>query len=378
MNQTNTGLMAARLVIHAGTHKTASTYIQDRLFQNRTKLSEQGFIYDYPKGTKTFKLLARDLCKGNWNPLKTHLNSHKDKGKNLLISAEQFAVPLNDPKTLRALQRLAQKKGYELEVVIFIRTQLDYINSRYTYSLRRFYHSQTFEEFLEAAIRGCLPGESHERGVIQKRGDLFDFWRYFQPLLNARRKGLKLQFIPFRQNNQDPFDQFLEQLGLPSNESWTQGSQRSYNRSPGIRGVWLSRLLSRKLQEQGISHRRIEGSSKIILKEEAWRGWTDPSFWGFNRARTRSTYAHFQAHNQRFAKEVWGCPWDKAFPNDQQVLERKRCRYRPMSLNEELRMHAIADHLVRMIEHRCHPQPWHLVSDSVEKLLSRLQPTLVA
>ena len=137
MNQTSTGLMAARLVIHAGTHKTASTYIQDRLFQNRTKLSEQGFIYDYPKGTKTFKLLARDLCKGNWNPLKTHLNSHKDKGKNLLISAEQFAVPLNDPKTLRALQRLAQKKGYELEVVIFIRTQLDYINSRYTYFKRR-------------------------------------------------------------------------------------------------------------------------------------------------------------------------------------------------------------------------------------------------
>ena len=42
-----------------------------------------------------------------------------------------------------------------------------------------------------------------------------------------------------------------------------------------------------------------------------------------------------------------------------------------MSLNEELRMHAIADHLVRMIEHRCHPQPWHLISDSVEKLLIR-------
>ena len=67
--------MAARLVIHAGTHKTASTYIQDRLFQNRTKLNEHGFIYDYPKGTKTFKLLARDLCKGNWNPSK-HISIH--------------------------------------------------------------------------------------------------------------------------------------------------------------------------------------------------------------------------------------------------------------------------------------------------------------
>ena len=168
--------MAARLVIHAGTHKTASTYIQDRLFQNRLRLNEQGFIYNYPKGTKTFKVLASDICKGDWNSFKTYLNSHKDKGRNILISAEQFAVPLNNPKTLKTLQKLALRKGFELEIIIFIRTQLDYINSRYTYSLRRFYHSQTFEEFLGAAIDGCLPGESHTRGTIQKRRYLFDFW----------------------------------------------------------------------------------------------------------------------------------------------------------------------------------------------------------
>ena len=370
--------MAKRLIIHAGTHKTASTYIQDRLFQNRLKLNEHGIIYSHPYGKKTFKALASDICKGDWKSLKKHLNSHKDKGKHILISAEQFAVPLNDPKTLRTLQKLALRKGFELEIIIYIRTQLDYINSRYTYSLRRFYHSKSFEEFLAAAIDGRLPGESPLRGTIRKRKYLFDFWSYFQPLLEARRQGLKLQYIPFRANNQDPFDQFLEELSLPVNDSWTQGSHRSHNRSPGIRGVWLAHLLSRKLQEQGINHRRIEGSSKIILKEEAWRGWNDPSFWGFNSRLARSTHAHFQNHNELFAKEVWGCSWEQAFPQDKQHLERKRCSYRPLSLHEELRMHAIADHLVRMIDHRCHPQPWYFISDSVEKLLSRIQPTLVA
>ena len=122
--------MAKRLIIHAGTHKTASTYIQDRLFQNRLKLNEHGIIYSHPYGKKTFKALASDICKGDWKSLKKHLNSHKDKGKHILISAEQFAVPLNDPKTLRNLQKLALRKGFELEIIIYIRTQLDYINSR--------------------------------------------------------------------------------------------------------------------------------------------------------------------------------------------------------------------------------------------------------
>ena len=370
--------MTKRLIIHAGTHKTASTYIQDRLFQNRLKLNEHGIIYSHPYGKKTFKALASDICKGEWKSLKKHLNFYKNEGKHILISAEQFAVPLNDPKTLRNLQKLALKKGFELEIIIYIRTQLDYINSRYTYSLRRFYHSKSFEEFLAAAIDGRLPGESRERGTIRKRKYLFDFWSYFQPLLEARRQGLKLQYIPFRAKNQDPFDQFLEELSLPVNDSWTQGSHRSHNRSPGIRGVWLAHLLSRKLQEQGINPRSIEGSSKIILKEEAWRGWNDPSFWGFNSRLARSTYTHFQYNNELFAKEVWGYSWEQAFPQDRQHLERKRCSYRPLSLHEELRMHAIADHLVRMIDHRCHPQPWYFISDSVEKLLSRLNPTLVA
>ena len=375
---TSAAEMAARLILHAGTHKTASTYIQDRLFLNRRQLSNQGFVYDYPAGTKTFKLLARDLCKGNWQSIQQHIASHKNKGKNLLISAEQLAVPLNNPKTLRTLKKLARREGFELEVLIFIRTQLDYINSRYAYSLRRFYHSQTFDEFLEAAITGRLPGESLKRGRIQKRDHLFDFWSYFQPLLQARRKGLPLTFIPFRQGNRDPFDQLLEAIGVPSNLAWTPASQRSHNRSPGIRGVWLSRLVSRRLQDQGISHHSIEGSSKIILKEETWRGWHDAAFWGFNRRLARSTHAHFRAHNQRFAKEVWGCRWDKMFPQDQQLLERKRCTFRPSSLKEELKMHAIADHLVRMIDHRCHPQPWHLFSDNAEKLLSKLHPTLIS
>ena len=42
------------------------------------------------------------------------------------------------------LSRIARVHGLRLRVVIFIRSQLDYINSRYAYSLKRFYHTEPF------------------------------------------------------------------------------------------------------------------------------------------------------------------------------------------------------------------------------------------
>ena len=61
----------------------------------------------------------------------------------VLLSAEQFAPRLTQRKTIRQLRRLAREKGYELTIVIFIRSQLDYINSRYAYTLKRFYQTTT-------------------------------------------------------------------------------------------------------------------------------------------------------------------------------------------------------------------------------------------
>ena len=139
--------MTRRLVIHAGTHKTASTYIQERLHKNRALLSEQNYIYQYPsEDITTFKILVRDICNERWRKFKNYLDQSSETDKHLLISAEQFAVPLNHTKTLKKIADIAAKKGYDLQIVIFIRSQLDYINSRYAYSLRRFYHHLTFND----------------------------------------------------------------------------------------------------------------------------------------------------------------------------------------------------------------------------------------
>jgi hypothetical protein len=79
------------------------------------------------------------------------LSNHKQE-QHILLSAEQLSVALTDQKCIENLGKTANIFGLNLHIAIFIRSQLDYINPRSTYSLRRFYHSQTFEEFVADSI----------------------------------------------------------------------------------------------------------------------------------------------------------------------------------------------------------------------------------
>ena len=346
------GIQRPQLIVHAGTHKTASTYIQERLHRNRDLLQRQGMSLQDPLDCKPKpKKLAAELCKRRTKRWKAFFRQ-QPKGPHRLLSAEQFAVPLTDPDCIRQLEAMADEAGYELHIVIFIRSQLDYINSRYIYSLRRFYHHQTFEKFVDDALKGRLQNEKTKRGKIERRQDVFDFWTYFQPLLKARDKGLKVSFLPFRQGGLDPFEQFILAINLSAALSWKPCPQRHYNRSPGTRGVWLARLLSQLLEENKISPKTIENSSQIILKEEQRRFWHDPSFWGYSRKLSKKVTKCFEANNEKFAKAAWNCSWKEAFVDYAKSASKKRTVYEPGSIEAEMRMHIVAQKLLDRIQRK--------------------------
>ena len=346
------GIQRPQLIVHAGTHKTASTYIQERLHRNRDLLKSQGVSLQDPEDCKPKpKKLAAELCKQRSRRWKAFFKQQL-KGSHRLLSAEQFAVPLTDSDCIRQLEAMADEAGYELHIVIFIRSQLDYINSRYIYSLRRFYHHQTFEKFVDDALKGRLQNEKTKRGKIERRQDVFDFWTYFQPLLKARDKGLKVSFLPFRQGGLDPFEQFILAINLSAALSWKPCPQRHYNRSPGTRGVWLARLLSQLLEENKISQKTIENSSQIILKEEQRRFWHDPSFWGYSRKLSKKVTKCFEANNEKFAKAAWNCSWKEAFVDYAKSASKKRTVYEPGSIEAEMRMHIVAQKLLDRIQRK--------------------------
>jgi hypothetical protein len=375
-NSTTNTRIQPHLILHAGTHKTASTYIQERLHLNRDLLKQQSIFYqdpvfDRPKAKK----LAGELCKHHDERWRRMLSNHK-KGQHLLLSAEQFSVPFTNQKCIHNLEELANSFGLKLHIVIFIRSQLDYINSRYIYSLRRFYHSQTFEEFVADALEGELHTERQQRGRIRRRQDVFNFWTYFQPLLEAKKSGLKVSFIPFKQNGNDPFQDLITTIGVSPNQPWEKCTGRHFNRSPGTRGVWMARLLSQKLKENTISTRSIDNSSQIILREEQQRRWNDPAFWGYSRRLKNQVIQHFKNDNNKFAKAAWGTSWSTAFPNDIELQKRKKQIYQPQSIEEEETMHAIGIHLLRRIRHRMKPNLIHTVLDPLERISSFIAPSL--
>ena len=57
-----------RLILHAGTHKTASTDIQSRLLRSRALLEHQNVRYRFPlEDVAHFKPLTKAITRGQWD-----------------------------------------------------------------------------------------------------------------------------------------------------------------------------------------------------------------------------------------------------------------------------------------------------------------------
>lgn len=83
------------LVIHAGTHKTASSYIQSRIAVNANQLAKSGVLVRYPASAALkHKPLASALAKRRWPIWKRFLRKQPADTSMLLLSAEQFTQPL--------------------------------------------------------------------------------------------------------------------------------------------------------------------------------------------------------------------------------------------------------------------------------------------
>ena len=138
----------------------------------------------------------------------------------------------------------------------------------------------------------------------------------------------------------------------------------------------MARLLSKRLQDKSIPVKSIRDSSQIILKEERRRCWNDPTFWGFSTHLRKRVTRHYYRHNNKFAQAAWGISWQHAFPADADLKQRKRSVYSPASIGEELRMHAIAAHLLRRIQKQRKRKPWHLLTEPIESASNLIFPSL--
>ena len=192
------------------------------------------------------------------NLLMNYVNTVRAPEKNALQSQTRWAPSIklrtisrsiNQSKCIQNLKERSISFDLKLHIVIFIRSQLDYINPHHIYSLRRFYNSQIFEEFISDGIEGEMHSGRQQRGRITCHQDFFNSWTYFKPLLKAKKSGLRMSFIPFKQGGSDPIQVLIKTIGVSQNQPCRSFTSWHFNRSPGTRGTWMARLQNQKLKE---------------------------------------------------------------------------------------------------------------------------------
>lgn len=131
-----------RIILHVGSPKCGSTYLQKVLLNNATRLEAQGCRYPHPEPGST-----HSGHPGNAAHLEkldqTRIESlFAGDIHTVLLSHEDLYCP---PKSSAALRTLTGRMGIELQVVAFIRPFSDFIFADYSQFMKQF-----FEIYLKA------------------------------------------------------------------------------------------------------------------------------------------------------------------------------------------------------------------------------------
>ncbi len=313
------------LHLHAGPHKTASTYLQARLHANRPGLERLGLRYPTPWREHSHRHLARDLQAGRFQALERLLGQQRRWSGDLLLSAEHFAPLIRDPQALARLLRHGAAQGFALHVISFVRPQAELLNSFYAHGLGRLYGAPSFRAYVRAQLDGRRLRGPARRRWIRHAPQLLDFEQRFAAPLAA--EGLRQSYLPFRPRRQDPFAQLLDLLELPPPVAgWRAAPAEQANEQLGRRGLGLAYLLNGELDRLPVRRNQLiagHGLNRLVeqLRQLArQRGWVAERFDGWQGRLPALLQQRFGASNERFAQRVWGQDWGEVFPPGQSGL----------------------------------------------------------
>ncbi|MEB3265443.1 MAG: hypothetical protein VKN13_02390 [Cyanobacteriota bacterium] len=315
------------LHVHAGPHKTASTWIQAGLERNRGLLLRQGLRYDTPWREHSHRHLARQLLAGGAAALEHWLRARRGWDGDVLLSAEHLSRLIHGPEGLELLRRIAADEGWQLHVISFIRPQAALINSYYAHTLARLYASLAFADYVRLQCLGHWPRPrpAARRQWIRLQPLSLDPEQRFAAVLAAAGRGeLRASFLPFPGGGVDPVQPLLQQLRIDG-AGWRPPRWQDRNAPPGRRGLALALAVNRRLDGLGqrrsdlIQHHRLNHLAARIGTIARHRGWIQERFDGWTPELRQLVAATYDVANQRFARQVWGGDWTMDGPPVVQV-----------------------------------------------------------
>lgn len=286
------------LTIHVGTHKTGSTSLQAFCFNNKQRL--QGLGYYYPTSGSYFgknsghSWLAYALAgrRPVWLPpeaavpeptacvqeIRDHIAA--SRADHVLISSEHFFIRLSPQQLYQTFEGL----GYQLKVIVFLRPQDEFLESRYA----------------QLVWRGSLGALSFEDFVDQELADPNGYCYYHQRLERLAdvfgKDNIAVRTFSTHYTRERLFADFLEVVGLELHKSFEL---------PSIQNVALpSELILTlvALQEhlEGDEAQRLDLNKRVIKGHQAL-GISNTNTRFFSPKRARAVMDHFSEDNAHVA-----------------------------------------------------------------------------
>ena len=287
------------LWIHAGPHKAASSYVTERLRQNRDHLAAQGVLMDGDDNR-----LANSIAEKNYAPLEEALATLPPSLHRVLLSSSSLDDRILSRTVLANLQDLVERRGFKLGVSYFVRDQQSWLNSVYAHRVRRFRETPDFEQYCD---------------YIMSDPDSWDIAYPSKFRVLSRFPAIATLFLPLSRQVAitDPFLALVDALDLdtPSGEQgWFQGRSSKQNIQPGARGIWMSALCRRLMVETGFDPEVLKRKGKVIRDLAIERGWDREKFDGFDQPLQDRVSAFYARSNEAFAQQHWGVSWESLFP----------------------------------------------------------------
>lgn len=236
--------MKPTVYIHAGTHKTASSSLQNLLFDNRDRLNELGWYYPLSGLVKQKKLGVRhyflqyQLIKNkdfsHWDELRKELS--ESESKKIIISHENFLSPYINPEIIKNML-----PEYNIKMIAYFRHPIDYIESCYRewiqnvgpydkdiitfYEWRKPYlnYKKLVEKWIHAIgdknvivrvfDRACLNNGVIEKDFIENIGlDNFNFGKRVNYNTSLNSNQILMILLKKRNLSSDSYIKYLEDL----------------------------------------------------------------------------------------------------------------------------------------------------------------------
>ncbi len=302
----------SRIILHFGTHKTATTTLQNTFHTNRAHLERHGIIYPHTPPSTGHHIMAADwidpiLPKGHpfrmpkggptkmWQDI---VKGHAGSDRTVFISAEAFSRGAPKRADMEAIRSLVEPFD-EIEVVCVLRDQLSYLQSIYM-QLAKTRMPIPFHKYFQ---------ESLETGMAQ--GVWIDFNGLYDHLLTGFPAD-EIRFLLFDDLKKHPEGVVGAMLDLipdaPGSAELLPVNGGKSNVSPDPLACWIASRIS----TPGTNSPELMQMARGVLEEEFGQGCRTTIY---TKDEIKRLMVHFPPLNETLENRVRKTQPEFSFPS---------------------------------------------------------------